>query len=253
MAIIIVVANHKGGIGKSTSVGTLGTIFAANGNKVLMVDLDTQANLTYSFIDIETSEIERHIYDAISERKGLPQISVKENLYLVPSGLEMTLCESAMYNMRRREYILQDLIRPIESKYDIIIFDCPPSLGLLTTNALTIADRLIIPMTADQLSYYGLKMMKAYIESMSDMNENLHINDVFFTMYDGREKVQKKWEPLIREEFGEIVMQNTIRRNVKTKEAVSAFCSIVDYMPDSPGAIDYMNVAKELMNRINNE
>ena len=251
MALIIAMANHKGGVAKTASVAALGTVFASGGNRVLMVDLDTQANLTYSFIDMQGRPPARYIYDAVRSRTALPQVAVRENLYIVPSGLEMTLVETEMYAMRRREYILRDLLEPVADDYDIILLDCPPSLSVMTTNALTVADRVCVPLVADQLSYYGLKMMKAYVESLRDLNSSLKVSDVFFTRFDVREKLARTWEQAIRAEFGGTVMDTVIRKNVKVGEAVSSLMSVVEYMPDSAGARDYRQLAVELVARIN--
>lgn len=248
--MVIAVANHKGGVAKTTSVGALASIFADAGNRVLMVDLDTQANLTYSFVDVGKEPPARYIFDAIRERRGLPRVSVKENLYLVPSGLEMAIVEAGMYSMRRREYILQDLLRPVVDDYDMVFLDCPPSLSMMTTNALTAADRVTVPMNADQLSYYGLKMMKAYVEDMRDLNPSLRIDDVFFTRFDSREKLTRRWEEAIRTEFPDEVMDSVIRKNVRVSEAVSSYRSVVDYMPDSAGARDYAALAHEYIARL---
>lgn len=250
MAVIIAVANHKGGVAKTSSVSALGSIFAASGNKVLMLDLDTQANLTYSFIDPTDELPERCLFDAIRERKNIPQVCIKENLYIVPCGLEMALVESDMFNAKRREYILQDLIRPIRDQYDIILLDCPPSLGIMTLNALTIADRVLVPMHADQLSYYGLKMMVGYLDLQHDLNPNLKVDDIFFTHYDPREKQTKSVEATVREEFGDVVMKSVIRKNVSIGEAVMNLCSIIDYKPECNGAQDYLSLAKELKERL---
>lgn len=252
MALIIAFANHKGGVAKTTSVGALGTLLAHSGLRVLMVDLDTQANLTYSFIDMQSHPPGRYVYDAIRERKNLPQVAVKDRLYVVPSGLEMTLVEAEMEHMRRREYILEDLVAPVEDKYDIILLDCPPALNIVTLNALVIADRLTVPMNTDQLSYYGLKMMKAYVESLSDLNPELRIDDVFFTKYNASTRLARRWEQTIREEFPEETMVSVIRQNVKVQEAVSELRSVVDYAPESNGARDYVQFAAEYAERLNN-
>lgn len=251
MAIVVAFANHKGGVGKTASVAALGTAFANAGYRVLMVDLDTQANLTYQFIGVnEENQPKRFIYDAIRQRKDIPQLAIKENLYLSPSGLEMTLVETEMYNMRLREFVLKDLISPLDDKYDFILLDCPPSLGIMTTNALIIADRMVVPMRADLPSYYGLKMMVAFVESLSDINKGLKINDIFFTFYNPQLRLTRSSEAQIREEFTDAVMNSTVRLNVKVSEAYSSLKSVIDSDPDSKGAQDYMAVSKELLERI---
>jgi len=249
MALVICIANHKGGVAKTASVAALGTVYAAAGQRVLMVDLDTQANLTYSFVDMSNGAPSRYMHDAISERRGLPRVAVRENLYLAPSGLEMTLIETAMYSMRRREYVLCDLLAPVRDSYDVILVDCPPSLSILTTNALAACDRVTVPVVADQLSYYGLKMMKAYVESLRDINASLRIDDIFITRFDARERLARRWESALREEFGDVVMKAMVRRNVKVGEAVSSLNSVVEYCPSCAGAMDYVELARELSAR----
>jgi len=257
MAIVIAVCNAKGGTGKTTSVGTIGTILAKNGHRTLLVDLDTQVNLTYSFIDMENNAPDRFLHQAIREirnpqgRKDLPQVQIANNLYIVPSCLDMLLLEYEMNNMRRRENILSDLFAPVLDDYDVILLDCPPALNLITLNAFVIADRVTVPMTADQLSYLGIKMIKAFLESLSDIRPDFRINDIFFTMYDPRPNLTKKWELAIRDEFGDVVMHSRIRNNVKIKESVSHFQSVVDYNPESNGAMDYLALVNELIERIN--
>ena len=145
-AKIIAVVNHKGGVGKTASVVSIGAILAARGKKVLLVDLDTQANLTMHFLEDIPSRI---IYHAIQERANLPIVPIRENLDLVPSGLDMAGIVSVMTNMRRREYIIKDLLEPYKNRYDYIFMDCPPNLELITTNALTAATKMLVPMKAD--------------------------------------------------------------------------------------------------------
>lgn len=250
MAIIIAFANHKGGVAKTSSVAALATIFASSGYRTLMVDLDTQANLTYSFINVDENPPARFIYDAIRERRNLPQAAVKENLYLVPSGLEMTLVEEEMHFMKRREYVLQDLVVPVEDKYDIVMIDCPPALNILTQNAFVIADRLTVPINADQMSYNGLKMMKAYVGTLSDLNPGLRIDDVFFTRVNPSTNLTGAWSKAIGEEFREEKMDAFVRQCVKVQEAASYFKSVVDYSPRCNAAEDYRRLAEEYARRL---
>ncbi len=252
MATIIAVTNHKGGVAKTTSVSALGFKFAQEGNRVLMIDLDTQANLTYSYLSPDDAYKERCLYDAIRERKNLPQVKIRKNLYLAPNGLAMTLAVQQMNFVKRREHILADLIRPVENDYDIIIIDCPPSLDILTLNAVVVADRVMVPMTTSQLSYLGVKMMSAWLLDQRDLNPNLRVNDIFFTQYDCREKQTKNIEADVRREFGEVVMNTVIHRNVSVSESVGAYQSVFEYKPDCTGARDYEALTLELVNRIKN-
>lgn len=252
MATIIALTNHKGGVAKTTSVSALAFKFAQKGNKVLMVDLDTQANLTYSYMSPADALKGRCLYDAIRERKNLPQVCIRENLYLVPNGLAMTLALQQMNFEKRRELILADLIRPVEDNYDIILIDCPPSLDILTLNAVVVADRVMVPMTTSQLSYLGVKMMEAWLLDQRDLNPQLCVNDIFFTQYDARERQTRNIETDVRNEFGDIVMNTVIHRNVSISESVGAYQSIYEYKPESVGARDYEALTLELVERIKN-
>lgn len=250
MALIIAFTNHKGGVAKTSSVGALASIYAREGSRVLMVDLDTQANLTYSFIDMVKAPPARFIYDAIRDRRDLPQVAVRDNLYIVPSGLYMTIVEAEMHNMRRREYILQDLVWPVEKNYDLIFLDCPPALNIITDNALVIADRLTVPMNADQFSYNGLGMMKGYLDRIRDLNEKIRIDDIFFTRYSAATKLARATREQVEKEYPEETMKTVIRPTVRVQEAVSYCQSVVDYAPDCSAARDYEALAVEYAGRL---
>jgi len=254
MGIIIAVANAKGGVGKTTTVSALSSVLAAGGARVLMVDLDLQANLTYSFLDMFSDSVrlpDRYLFDAISERRRLPVHRLSERLHIVPSGIQMTRVEKAMYNMSHREEIVRDLLKPVLDDYDFIFLDCPPALSLLTENALMVADRVMVPIMSDKLSYLGLKEIKTFIEQeVNTFRPQLRISEIFFNMYENRTRLSREWETLICEEFADTVMETRVRRDTKLREAVTACMSINEYAPDSPGAESYTRLARELFAKV---
>lgn len=253
MSKIIAVAIHKGGVAKTTSVSALASIFAAGGNKVLMVDLDAQASLTYSYFNPGGGLPERFLYQAIRERKNIPQIQINENLFIAPSGLEMCMVEREMNYSRRSEFILDDLLRPVRNKYDVILIDCPPNLGILTTNAVACCDRIVVPMIADPFSYYGLKMFEQFCDECRNrdgLNPNAQIHDIFFTLHNPQPRLTRSIEKQIREAFGDKVLNTTIHRNIAVSETIFSYQSLIEYNPESRAAQDYIQLASELFGRI---
>lgn len=252
MGKTIVIANPKGGVAKTTSVSAFGAIYAASGNRVLMVDLDPQANLTYSYFNPGGDPPKRCVFDAIRERKDLPQEKISENLFLAPSRLDMAVVEMEMTHMKRREFILKNLLAPLKSRYDIILLDCPSSLGVLTLNAVSCADRIVVPMGADNLSYYAMCMLCRFCEECREvgLNKDARIDDIFFTRFNPQERISRSIENQIRETFGDAVLKNVTHRSVAVSEAVSEFKSVISYNPESRGAKDYVLIAEELFNRI---
>lgn len=242
--------NQKGGVSKSTSVSCFGFLAAASGAHVLMCDLDPQSSLTYSYIDPGRTLSERCLSEAVLDRRNIPVVNVRRGLDLVPDSLRMVMSVESMYSQRRREFILVDLLKPVAQDYDLIFIDCPPSLGLLTVNALAIADRVMVPTRADQLSYYGLQMLYSFIGGLKDINPGIRVDDVFFTFYDNRMRLTKAVEALIRGEFGDVVMKCVIHRGVALSEPVADLKTVFEYKPDCRVAEDYRLVFEELMQRM---
>ena len=240
-AQIIAFANHKGGVGKTSSVANISAILASKAKKVLMIDLDAQANLSLLFLD----EIPgRTIYNAMVDRKDIPVYNIRENLDIVPSTLEMIYIEQKI-NPRRVEYILSDLVKNLRDRYDYIIIDCPPALGLTTINALTIANKLFVPMLADKMSCYGVDMIKDFCCEMQDLNPGLHIDGIFINQY-LKSNLAKSVEEQMRADYGDIVFKTIVRNNTAVKEAGVMKTDIVSYAPDSNGAVDYTALANEM-------
>lgn len=248
MAKIIAIANNKGGIGKSTTAANLGAALALKGKRVLVVDTDPQANLTAALLDIDESPLDISIYDAITGVASVPVHNILPNLDLVPAGIELAAAEIDLVNRRAREYVLKKLLSPVVGKYDYVLIDCAPSLGLITLNVLSMADCVLIPLTGEALPMRGLAMLDNYIsEVVADLNPNLHVGGVLITRYNNR-KLNSVVLETIKERYGEKVLNTKIRENISIAEAPLAHCSIFDYAPESNGASDYMALATELLN-----
>jgi chromosome partitioning protein len=242
-AKIIAIANHKGGVGKTASVASIGAIFAARGKKVLLVDLDTQANLTRHFMDTIPPRI---IYHAIREQAGLPIYPIRANLDIVPSGLDMAGIDLELQMMFNRERVLKTLLDPYCSIYDYIILDCPPALGLITINALTSSTHLIVPMKADLMSNYGLSMMDQFCVKMQVLNPGIHIDYIFFNMYEKGQTMTDAIETDVRTKYGDRVLATTIRKNNDVAKAAFEFTDVVSFNPEANGAKDFQALVTEL-------
>lgn len=247
MSKTIAIANNKGGVGKSTTTCNLGAALALNGKKVLLVDLDPQANLTVSLLNVDDTPIEVSIYDALTGNEQLPLATISDNLDLIPADIALAGAEIDLVQRRAREFVLKKLLTPIISNYDYILLDCSPSLGLVTINALTMADSVLIPLTGEALPMRGLAMLDNYISDVvADLNPNLTVDGVIVTRFNNR-KLNTSVLSAIRERYGDKVFNSRIRENIAIAEAPLAHCSIFDYAPDSNGASDYMALAKEIL------
>ena len=247
MGIVISLLNHKGGVGKTTSSINIGAGLVELGKKVLLIDLDPQANLTLSL------GIPRHaqsIYEAIRGESPLVPYPAKENMDIVISTLDLSGAEMELINEAGREYLLRELLEPIRGIYDYIIIDCPPSLALLTLNALAASDTVYIPLQTEFLAMQGLAKIKQVIDKVKlRLNKNLYIGGVIATMYDARKVLNRDVVETIKKYFGEIVFKTMIRDNVALAEAPSQRKDIFSYSPGSPGAEDYLNLCKEIIER----
>lgn len=247
---IITFANHKGGVGKTTTTASVGTILSKEDKKVLLIDLDAQANLTHSIA--AKSSIERTIYDALigevsKENSQLPIYPINNNLDIVPADLALANTDLQLSAAMARERILERLLKQVSSQYDYILIDCPPSLGLLTLNAIVASDTVIIPLVAEVLPFQGLTMIKDFIEMIKEnINPNVSIGGILLTRWENS-NLSKQIEEGLREQR-EIKVYNTkIRKNIKVAEAPLECVNIVEYAPKSNGAIDYMSYTKELI------
>ncbi len=248
MGKIISLLNHKGGVGKTTSTINIGAGLVELGKKVLLIDLDPQANLSLSLgIPRQTNTI----YEALRGESELEPFNIRENLDVVMSTLDLSGAEMELINEAGREYILKELFEPIKDDYDFIIIDCPPSLGLLTLNALGASDYVYIPLQTQFLALQGLAKIKQVIDKVKfRLNKNLEIGGVIATMYDARKILNRDVVDTIKKYFGEKVFETLIRDNVSLAEAPSQRTDIFNYNRNSIGAQDYMNLCKEILVRI---
>ena len=247
MTKIIALANHKGGVGKTTSVVSIGAVLADRGHKVLLIDLDAQANLTTSLTGNKVQE--RTIYNALREGKDIPVVKLKDNLSIVPSTLELAGIELQIGGVTSREFLLKDLIEPIQDDYDYILLDCPPSLGLVTINAFVASTDLYIPLKAEFLPFNGLKMITDILQMVKKrLNPSLTLSGIIVTQWDNR-KLNKMVEDEIKNNFGNIVFNTRIRTNIAIAEAPLSCKDIVSYNPQSNGAKDYSSLVDEILER----
>lgn len=246
MSKIIAIANHKGGVGKTTSVASIGAALSDMGYKVLLIDLDAQANLTGSLLK---GEPERTIYNALREKDSLPTISIRENLTITPSSLSLAGIELELASTYQREFILKELIEPIAESYDYILLDCPPSLGLITINAFVAADEVYIPLTAEALPFKGLSMIKDIISMVQKrLNPSLKLSGIIISRWENS-KLSSDVEAAIRHNFGEAVFNTKIRKNVAVAEAPLSRKDIFSYNPSCNGAKDFRELTREIVAR----
>lgn len=246
MSKVIAIANHKGGVGKTTSVASIGSILANYGKRVLLLDLDAQANLTSSLLATEPEET---IYNSLKSGNALPIVNVKENLDIVCSSLEMAGVELELSARMEREYILQELLEPLQDKYEYILLDTPPSLGLVTLNALVAATDLYIPLTAEALPSKGLAMLLDILQMVKKrLNPTIALSGVIITRWENS-NLSKRVEEKLRSSFGEAVFSTKIRKNVAIAEAPLFSKDITAYAPDSNGAKDYETLTEEIIAR----
>ncbi|ROT12104.1 ParA family protein [Muribaculaceae bacterium Isolate-105 (HZI)] len=244
---IITIANHKGGVGKTTSTASIGDALAILGKRVLLIDLDAQQNLTFTLTQNE--EPETCVYDALVKDAPLPIVKARENLDLVPASLELARAEIDMATKIAREGILKSLLEDYRDKYDYILIDCPPSLGIVTTNALVASDRLYIPLTAEALPMKGLAMLDDVVgEVRRRVNPSLELGGIFFTRFNNR-NLNKEVVKMIEGRYGDKVFNTKIRENIALAEMPLSGQSIFEYDPKSNGAVDYMELAKEILTK----
>ncbi len=244
---IISVANHKGGVGKTTTVASVGSILACQGHRVLMIDMDAQANLTSSLL---RGDPDSTVYAAMKGTDVLPIISLSDNLSLVPASLQLSMADLELASAMARERILADLLEPVKKQFEYILIDCPPSLGLLTLNALTASTDIIVPLVAEVLPFKGLAMMNNFINMVRKrLNQNAHITGILITRWENT-KLGRGVESQLRESLGNMIFKTKIRKNVSLAEAPYEVTDIVTYAPKSNGAIDYLGFAQELENKL---
>ncbi|MCR4746281.1 MAG: AAA family ATPase [Lachnospiraceae bacterium] len=250
MSRIIAIANQKGGVGKSTTAINLSAYLGVKGKKVLVIDADPQGNTT-SGLGVDKSEIENTIYQLIlgdSEIEDCIIGDITENLSILPANVDLAAAEIELIGIEKKEYILRDKIEKIRKQYDYIIIDCPPSLNILTINALTTADRVLVPI---QCEYYALEGLSQLINTVNLVRERLNpeitIEGIVFTMFDARTNLSAQVVENVRENLGSEIYYAIIPRNVRLAEAPSHGKPINLYDPKSAGAEAYEILAESLI------
>jgi len=247
MSITIAISNHKGGVGKTTSTVNIGAGLAMAGKKVLLIDMDPQANLTQSY-GITKSDVS--VYEVLTGEAKPMMVNIFENLDVLPSTLDLSGAEMELSNEAGREYILREAIAEVSQNYDYILIDCPPSLGLLTINALTAADEVFIPLQAHYLAIKGLtKIVEVIGKVQKRLNKNVQITGVFVTQFDKRKVLHRDVVETIYTYFQEKLFNTRIRDNIALAEAPSQGLDIFRYDPECKGAEDYRSLCQEIIER----
>ena len=247
MSNVITISNHKGGVGKTTSAINIGAGLNRLGKKILLIDLDPQANLSQS---LGLTDQERTIYGALRGEHNLQPIEITKGLDIVPSTLDLSGAEVELSGEAGREYILKELIEPLRSSYDYIIIDSPPSLGLLTINALTASNEVLIPLQAQYLALRGLSKLLEVVDKITKrLNKELKVGGVFITQYDSRKVLNRDVVATIETHFKSELFNTKIRDNIALAEAPAKGVDIFSYQPKSYGAEDYLLLCKEILKR----
>ena len=253
-ARIVALANQKGGVGKTTSAINLSAALAEIGQRVLLVDFDPQGGCAIG-LGIEPGSLERSVYNALLDRDCDVEAAVLTTSFpgldLLPSNIDLAAAELLLVQEVAREQTLLRVLAPLRTKYDWILIDCPPSLGLLTINALTSADGVIVPSECEYYALRGMALLMDSIERIRErLNPRLQIDGILSTMYDSRTLHSREVMERVRDAFGSRLFDTVIRKTIRFAEAPVAGQPILSYAPQSTGAAAYRSLAKEVMDRV---
>ena len=252
MGRTIAIANQKGGVGKTTTAINLSAALASMGKKVLAIDMDPQGNMS-SGLGVDKDSVERTVYDLIIGKVGVEEClceEVIENLDVLPSNIDLSAAEIELIGVDNKEYILRDEVEKIKDRYEFIIIDCPPALSMLTINAMTTSDSVLVPIQCEYYALEGLSQLIHTIELVQErLNPELEIEGVVFTMYDARTNLSLQVVENVKDNLNQNIYKTIIPRNIRLAEAPSYGMPINLYDPKSKGAESYMLLAEEVVNK----
>ncbi len=251
MGQVIAIANQKGGVGKTTTAINLSASLAVYDQRVLLIDADPQANAT-SGVGVSESEVKVNLYDLITDDSIDPKTAIVStstpNLDLIASHIDLVGAEIELINRWQREFIFKNIIAAVKDDYDFVVIDCLPSLGLVTINALTAADSVIVPVQCEFFALEGLgKLLNTVRLVKKQLNTDLQIEGILLSMYDGRLSLSKEVVAEVREHFGDNVFETIIHRNIRVSEAPSFGKPVILYDAECKGSINFLNLAREIL------